>query len=387
MILALLASGVLHAPLAVSVAVVPPTLTGVSLPAPGAVEQEWVRRPTDPTDKDLRSAWDELEPAKKREIAEWFRLEVGGLQSFQAFLINYVIRAREKDAGSAPEARPPRYFDPEEHAPKLPIARTWLKPGSSKVEQERERLLGKNSFPRTLSSWAYDWGQGQLVRAGEGNDPEVVFHNGLMGLAPDADLAMACVLEVLDTGTEQVLLEAFGHTYTDREGNAYSGITLYDAWGSGRRLEMPDVDNLGIVHTVLKIKRKWRSPVPESKQESLYEAVAEQYVRARRFRGLREAMAAYYLGAEPPVPAGYETNAIRLHALWEEASSTPEVLAEELPSADKWEKYMERLLRRVDRDKDLIEKAKARQGRLATDQIAIRATLVRIMRESGAITD
>ena len=45
---------------------------------------------------------------------------------------------------------------------------------------------------------------------------------------------------------ERSALAAFGPAYTDRNGNVYPGVTLYDAWASGPEIEMPDVDVLGV---------------------------------------------------------------------------------------------------------------------------------------------
>lgn len=354
-----------------------------AVPAAAASASSHVQE--DPGDTALRRAWTRLSDEERGELAEWFRYEVRSLRTFQGTLIEHAIRARGEDVGLAPAARAPRVFDPDEHAPKLPIERTWLKDSSPRLERERERLFGKAAAVELHRAWDYDWGLGQLVRI-EGVDAgTILFENALRGLGPDADLALACVEEALDAGKAQEVLEAFGHTYTDRKGNAYTGITLYDAWGSGARIEMPDVDNIGIVNTVLGKQRKWRSPVPERKQESLYAQVGELYTEARRYRGLREALAALYLRAEPPVPAGYDTNRLRLHALWEEASSTPATLAEELPDAKTWQRYLERLLKRVDRDTTLTGKARTRSASLAADERAVRSTLIRVLRESGAL--
>ena len=95
----------------------------------------------------------------------------------------------------------------------------------------------------------------------------------------------------MDDGSMKSVMTAFSHAYADRQGNAFPGITLYDAWSSGAEMEMPDVECLGIVHDLLDDWKTWKAPV--RKQESLYDAIGELFVKARLcLRGFLDLQAA-----------------------------------------------------------------------------------------------
>ena len=110
-------------------------------------------------------------------------------------------------------------------------------------------------------------------------------------------------------------------------------------------MEMPDVDQLGIVHTCLNEWKRWKAPV--SDQEGLYEKVGELFQELHRHRGLRHALARCYAAGDPVLRDGYAGHLDRFHALWDQASSRPSELAPKLPEPDKWEDFLLRLARDV----------------------------------------
>ena len=122
------------------------------------------------------------------------------------------------------------------------------------------------------------------MRTGEFRSAQHVFELALAGYAPQADLAVALLEQALDRGEQQLALGAFGHAYTDREGRVFPGLTLYDAWSSGLEIEMPDVDNLGIVHAVTGQRGRWVAPVPASEHDELYALVGELYTDATHIK-------------------------------------------------------------------------------------------------------
>ena len=131
-------------------------------------------------------------------------------------------------------------------------------------------------------AWAYDWGSGTILRRARGDTPERAFELALRGLPPETDLVQALVERALDDGSLRSTHAAFGRAYTDRTGLVYPGITLYDAWKSGAEIEMPDVDCLGIVNTVLDDWTTWTSIVPGNRQAALYARIAELFQPAHR---------------------------------------------------------------------------------------------------------
>jgi hypothetical protein len=353
--------------------------------APSAVGRAQTAEPPDPAR--LRAGWERLDAGARREAVEWLRHELSTRASFQRTLIEHVKERQERDPGLWPPVAPTPVFDPARHAPRQPIARRPLASDHPDVAKARaEFRLGRPE--RALArGWTYDWASGELRRAPDLEDPERQFANALHGYAPDLDLARALVLRELDRGEEQKALAAFAHAYTDRAGRVYEGITLYDAWGSGRTIEMPDVDSLGIVHDVLDEWRRWVAPVPASRHDALYERIGELYLDARRYRGLREALADLYLIGEPAELGTYETSRTRLHALWDHHRSDPAELAAELPDAKRWEAYLRDWNKRCLRDSKLVAAGRTREATLAADARAVTATLAWVLGELGAFEE
>lgn len=338
----------------------------------------------DDSDKRVRKAWSTLLAEEQQEAAEWFRLEVSVLDTFQLRLVRWVLADQQSDVGLWPDAEPAPFFDPEEHAPRQPIARKRLDPDHSRAKRARKDILGVRKERRLARAWAYDWGARGLVRLGDDRDPEHVFENALLGFPPALDLAEALVLRRLDRGEERQALFAFGHAYTDRDGNVYPGITLYDAWGSGYEIEMPDVDTLGIVHCVLDEPRRWIAPVPARKHRELYDTIGGIYVDARRYRGLREAMASVYLIGTPVLNDGYEPSLVRFHALWDRHISSPEKLRTILPTANDRQMFLTDWVSRCGRNPKLIDQGEKRREMLVRNAALVRSRMVWVLEELGA---
>ena len=340
----------------------------------------------DPTDDELRTAWRALEPSDREEVAAWFTAEAGRMDTFQAGLMRHVYRSLETDRYAWPEApeRPPTY-DPETHAPAQPIPRRFLDPDSRSVRAWTEEVFARNPPRRLASGWRYDYGARTVQRLAPIEDPERIFENGLAGFPPDLDLVEALVEQALDDGSQQAAHAAFGHAYADRDGRAYPGVTLYDALGSGLEIEMPDVECLGVVHDLLDDWDTWVAPVSPFQHDELYERIGALWLPASRHRELRRALARVYLSGDPALDGAWSLSLERLHAYWERASSDPAKLAAELPDTEEWEDWLREEGRAVDRDRKLRAAADVRRRTLAGDAVRVRATLVWVMREYGAL--
>jgi len=349
--------------------------------APVASAQEAQRLPSD---ERLRKAWSFLLPEEQLEIGEWYRSEVGYLDTFQNKMIAYVVGAEERDRGTWPAAEPLPYFDPELHCPAQPIRRTRLAVDSGRAEAARSRLKPSEGSDPLRRTWVYDWASGEIVTLTNENDPEVLFENALLGLPPLIDLAEALLLRRLDDGSQRVALAAFQHAYTDRSGNIYPGVSLYDAWSSGKEFEMPDVDTLGILHTVYDDWRSFKAPVPGSKQEKLYDKIGEAFIDAKRHRGLREAIAVNYLRGSAIPADDYSGTGLAFNALWEECSGVPEAFAEDLPKVKRWKNYLEGLVRKT-KKKKFRTAGKNRIAWIDAERFRVKATLVRVLKEFGAM--
>lgn len=354
------------------------------VPARAVLAQEAVPKPTEaPDDAKVRKAFSFLTEAEQLDALEEFAAEVEWLDTFRNQLQRFALELEERDPGMLPLAEPTPFFDPAEHAPRQPIARKVLDPDSSAARKERERIFRRATKSGGRSAWAYDWGRRELVRTASEN-VERTFENALAGCAPHHDLAVAIVERALDDGSQQAALAAFGHAYTDRLGTVFPGVTLYDAWSSGEEIEMPDVDVLGIVHTLLGIRDRWVAPVPDSQHKDLYAVVGAAFQDANRHRSLRAALAATFLDGSVQLGGPYPTCLERFHSLWEGHASTPAEVAKLLPKPDAWGEFLSGLAQRLDADRELAARAELRRRTLDSDRAQVRALLVRLLDARGA---
>ncbi|MBM3988269.1 MAG: hypothetical protein FJ294_09980 [Planctomycetes bacterium] len=336
------------------------------------------------SDADARRAFGFLTPAEQADCIEELSAELEWLDTFQLRLVRYARTLDERDPGLLPLERETPYFDPTEHAPGQPIARKRLAPDAASARKTRERILRRVPQSPLSASYRYDWGQGEIVRSAVAPDAQRVFDNALAGFAPGHDLALALVERALDDGSQRAALDAFDHAYTDRSGNVYPGITLYDAWASGEEMEMPDVDILGVVHTLLGIRDRWIAPVPDREHNELYATVGTLFRSAQRHRGLRSAIAATFLESAPKLPGSYPTSIERFHGLWESCASTPSEVAKRLPDPERWSEFLVECSTRTSGDPKLLAAAQLRQATLAADARAVRALLGRLLEQRGA---
>ncbi len=342
----------------------------------------------------LRDAWSALGKEDRIEIARWFSAECERLDTFQNTLMRFLFGRLERDRYDWPEApeQPPLY-DARRHAPAQPIQRTFLAEDSPAVKRWQKRLAASQPARKLRVAWSYDYAKGSVVRQAPIFDPERIFENGVAGFPPDLDLAQALVEQSLDDGSLSAIHAAFAHAYADRGGHAYPGMTLYDVWASGAQMEMPDVECLGIVHDILGEWKRWVAPVPPTEHEALYDLLGELFLRAYHHRSLREALARTYLQADPALPAALGPHCTRLHALWDRHASDPAALAKVLPGGPEgpdesdWDGFWERLIQSVDGDEEALAAGVGRRATLAGDARRVRATLVRVMREYGALAD
>jgi hypothetical protein len=142
---------------------------------------------------------------------------------------------------------------------------------------------------------------------------------------------------------------------------------------------------LGVVHEVLDDWSTWKAVLPTSQHEAIYNCVGKLFLPAKRYRGLRSAIAACYLASEPALREGYPPQIDRFHALWELHASMPDKLAPELPDGAGWQEFLVAWGEKADRDQALMRKMQARRKTLADDALRIRSLAQKLIRESGAL--
>jgi len=333
-------------------------------------------------DKDIRQAWSYLTPAEQAEVTEWFRAEVSYLDTTQNKLIADLSEGSDRDRGQWPELQAAPFFDPATHAPAQPIPRKRLDFDDPKAVAARA-LFAPERDP-LQRAFVYDWTTGELRRTRDERDPSLVFENGLLGLPPLTDLAEALLLQRLDDGAERPTLTAFAHAYTDRNGTVFPGVTLFDAWGSGAEMEMPDVDVLGVIHDVLGDWKKWKAPIPGGAQKKAYDAVGELFLSAFHHRRLREALAANYLRGKAVAADTYAPNVLAFSALWENAQGDPDKLVKELPATKDWDKFMKGLTSDIAKKKSFREAGQNRLAWFEGERYLVKSKLVWVLQEFGA---
>lgn len=334
------------------------------------------------TADEAREAWADLDAERRRAVVDAFRELLGSLELEQAARIDELSASVDPEA--LPAASPPTVFDAKKHAPKAPVKRRWLEPDDRLAVQQTERLK-QPADPRAIRlGWTYEWGTGRIVRVEGGDEVERVFANALDGYAPGTDLARAVLLQELDGGHEAKSFAAFAHAYTDRDGNVYPGITLWDTWASGTLMEMPDIDALGIIHDVLGDWDTWKEPVPGSAHEALYGRIGEIFTQAKRYRELRETIADCFLIARPVHAEGYGSSLTNYHALWAHHGNDPAALAADLPDGAGWRTFIEAWIDRCQRDAKLYRPGVDRQRKAAEESELVKTAMIAAMEQQGA---
>ncbi len=261
------------------------------------------------------------------------------------------------DFDSLPEAplRAPTFGDPvsDAGAPYREAQgggeRRAMAPDSPAHLAVAKRFARDAFLPDLVREVDYDWHTGRIVRQAPLGYDEV-FRNALAGYPPGSDHAVARVIDALDKDVAQRKLGAwFAHTYCDLDARAYPGVTLYDAWFSGKPVDVPDVDAVPFGWVVLGEKRHV-SPLHGKPRERLYEAIKKAALSHRVHRTTIEAAAAAMVAAEPNMDPMYALLVPRFHYLFAQSGDRLEKLVERLAVQDR-----EAVIARVDdavREKD-----------------------------------
>lgn len=312
------------------------------------------------TPGELVAQWKRATAEQKRATVKLFKERVASLDTAQMRALRGAL-ALSADPGVRKVEL--TWFDPAIHAPAQPIPRKRLSSADARAKRLLEAVRGKEKPEEP--AYDYDWGRGVLLRRDDSEDPERVFQDTLRGVPPGAALARARLLAFLDPPADRKLHAAFEHAYTDRDGLAFP-VTLYEMWGSGQTMEMPDVDTLGIVHEVLDEWQRWVAPVPPTQHAALYKTVGDLFRSAKRARELRLALAETYCVPQANPRESGELATTSVHALWALAEEDPTRLRDSLPAARDVEAFLKDLGERVRRDPKLA-RGRQRAARLRND--------------------
>ena len=221
--------------------------------------------------------------------------------------------------------------DPAKWCPGAEIVRTPSSPESAAYRAARSAFPQQGPLGTLHKTWGYDWGRSKIVRYRKETWVDA-FENLWNGWPPDVDLAIAAVCARLDAeaGSEvRRLGHWFEHAYCDREGRIYPDITLYEAWASGRQVEVPDVDSVAFAHLVLG-DRSVRTPVVGATRTRVYEAIRAGASAWRRHK--TTVLAASLAIATSRAPGLASTNAERSTA----SGQTPDEVIDSLLPRFHW---------------------------------------------------
>ncbi len=273
-----------------------------------------------------------------------------------------------------PLAEPRRAHDPEVWAKGVAPPRVAVPAGAPEHEAVRQLVPRLEVLPDLHRAVSFDWGAGRVVRREQPLSDEEAFENLLRGYPPGTDEAVASVLAQIDTDpAERPLASYFEHTYADLEARAYEGVTLYEAWCSGKQLAVPDVDAIPFAVEILR-DRSYRSPIPaNARRTKLYQRIREHAARHRSYRTLREAAAAAFVAAEPQLSGTYALLVPRFHYLWSELDDDPAALAGKMRAAKGRDAVIAEVDDVVRRRPEAFAQREARKAALAAMAAKVRA--------------
>lgn len=207
------------------------------------------------------------------------------------------------------------FFDPQIYARGL-VHRTPVGPDEPDAAEKRDSFrpdLNQTFYAGTVR---YDFGRNAALDYGATLDPDGALHDDLFGYPPGSDRLIAWITARFDFDDSiDPLSLHFDHLYCDLNGRAYPEVTLFDAWGSGSSIDMPDVDVIAFARNVLK-DETWVSPIPPSAATPLYDKVREGFLKLFRYRIWIEAAANVFVNPEVPIRGTHEGLRGRLHYLF-----------------------------------------------------------------------
>ncbi len=230
---------------------------------------------------------------------------------------------------SIPLAKDATWNEADRWAKGVAPARKLVRAGTQDLVKVRAAIAARTFLPALHKAIWYSWKENRVVRRKKALRPEESFENFLHGFPPRSDMAAAQVLALMDKDPKQRKMGAYLESlYADLDAKVYEGITLYEAWYSGKVLAVPDVDSIAFERTILRTHR-FKSPIPANKKRiKLYQKIQEHAFTFRKYRTLREACAAAFVASEPRLDPMYERLIPRFHYLFATKQHDPEAVAD-----------------------------------------------------------
>lgn len=279
-------------------------------------------------------------PAADALLARWQRLDKEQRATIVRNMERRLVRLDDDvlqgvlafDRGTADVGPPPQpvWFEPKEFAP-VAAPRHLVATSADAHRAATAGMRGFEFLPDLHAAVVYDWGSGTIVAAPRPPGDDELFANFVRGYPPAIDHAVARLCKALDDDPAmRRLADYFAHLYADRDGAVFAGVTLFDAWSSGRVVEMPDTDAIAFGRRVLQTSA-FTAPLPaDRRRDRLYEKVRVAFAAYREYRSLRCAAAAAFAIATPRIDKAYAPLVDRCHWLWVQCGGDVARFAERL---------------------------------------------------------
>lgn len=259
------------------------------------------------------------------------------------------ILGHDRPLDELPEAATPGWNRAEDWAPGVAPARQLVREGEPKHQRVRAEIPRLELLPGLHRAIHYEWASGRIVQRGWRLSWDEIYENLLLGYPPGTDAALADALAALDREpAAREPARMLASTYADLNAQVYEGITLYEAWYSGKTIDIPDVDAIPLGRVLLG-DQSFRSPIPaDARREDLYRRIRDVATHYKRYRTLREAAAVAYVAAAPPFDPVYAPLIPRFHLLFAlHGERLPDVAAvlEAQPDREKLLAHIDALVR------------------------------------------
>ncbi len=321
------------------------------------------------SDAEIERAWLGLARSEKREVVEWFGLELDGIDTLELRLVRYLARRADVDPGFWPARGPAPFFEPGGKRRRLD------------TKSVRSGALRHRIAYEEPPVWSYDFASRRLVSNGDPDDPDRAFEEALAGRHPDREYSVALLERMLDDGRYLDSFAALSHAYSEPDGSVHAEITIDDVLASGEALPLNEVDGIEIARWVQGDASPWTAPVPASRRPELDRIVVDLFDEADVWRKTVRTIARSYF--VPDATAEFAADPLLLHALWLSVESDPVRMADLLPAPDglraffgDWEEQF--------RGDALATDATHRRVDLENGADPVRRLLDRILTEFGA---
>jgi|GEM_PF-2743469 len=279
-------------------------------------------------DQDLIDRFLQLNANRQRLFIDQIESKITERDLPLARLVQELLQHPEAPASPPPHPKGKTWFDENKYAPNLPIKRKVLSENSPLMTRGRNKFLKNKVWYDLRSDYRYHLGKNKIIQLKKDRLPEDHLRQYLLGYPPRSDLAREILLKILDTRSSwDKYADYFDHTYTDRIGKVYLGITIFDVWNSGQQLECPDVDVIPYAWEILG-DRSWKSPIPAGRRRTeLYRTISVSFRDFRRYRLMLEGVASCFFASNPPVSPFVEPVNDEIHFLIARSNAEPRLVA------------------------------------------------------------